>query len=253
MILLFSSHVYRFIFQEIILPLARAWRISSIRKAISDHLFVLKPTVRVVQVHVPRLGRAQYTHSSTQVFPALFDWVSFPIVLMMKSLYAKEIENEENGAIKPCHMRVELLAALERLLCFCHTGNTAVLATSLINPLGLSKGVLKDGFPVLLRTFQQPRIRCAMNSGFMIDPRRWPKKDGYPAIASKKAQVLTYSMNHFLVSPTMFTLYLSAITEISPRITTCGMRGETQYSLRRVCVVRAVTVARSTAATCRHA
>lgn len=97
-------------------------------------------------------------------------------------------------------MRLELLASLERVLCYCHTGNTAVLAKSLMHPLGLSKAALKDGFPMLLPLFEQPTIRDAMKHGFVIDPRRWPLKNGYPAIASKKAQVLTYSMQHFLVS-----------------------------------------------------
>jgi hypothetical protein len=121
---------------------------------------------------------------------------------MIKRLYTQEIEKVESGSrgTKPCYMHVEFLAALERLLCFCHTGNAAVFATSLMHPLGLSKGALKDGFPMLLPLFSQPTILSAMNNGFKIDARKWPLKGRYPAIASKRAQVLTYSMNHFLAS-----------------------------------------------------
>ena len=97
-------------------------------------------------------------------------------------------------------MRIELLASLEGLLCFCHTGNTAVFATSLMHPLGLSKGALKDGFPMLLPLFEQPTIHSAMGHGYKIDPHKWPLKDQYSAIASRRAQVLTYSIRHFLVS-----------------------------------------------------
>lgn len=103
----------------------------------------------------------------------------------------------------PCYMRLELVACLERLLCFCHTGNTSVFATSLMDPLGLSKGAIKDGFPVLLSLFDQPDIRNASKEGFTIDPRKWPTLKGrglYPAVASKRAQVLTYSSQHYLVS-----------------------------------------------------
>jgi hypothetical protein len=66
--------------------------------------------------------------------------------------------------------------------------------------LGLSKGALYDGFPMLHSIiFEQPTILSAMNCGFRIDPQTWPLKDTYPSIASKRAQVLTYSENHFLV------------------------------------------------------
>ena len=107
--------------------------------------------------------------------------------------------DKNSKGIDPCPLQLEFMACLERLLCFCHTGNASVLATSLMHPLGLSRGVLKDGFPVFLDLFEQPSITIAMKQGFNISPSRWPLKDGYPAIASMKAQVITYSMNHFLV------------------------------------------------------
>ena len=136
----------------------------------------------------------------------MYDWVSYPITLLIESIYKQEMRSLCNRTTPyvPCHMRLELLASLERVLCFCHTGNTAVFATSLMHPLGLSKGALKDGFPMLLPLFEQRMIPLAMDHGFNIDPRKWPLKDGYPAIASKRAQVLTYSIKHFLVSSTSF-------------------------------------------------
>ena len=75
-----------------------------------------------------------------------------------------------------------------------------MFATSLMNGLGLSKGAVYDGFPMLHHIFDLPSLMSAMTNGFQVDPRRWPLKDGYPAIASKRAQVLTYSMAHFMVS-----------------------------------------------------
>ncbi|KAI9430768.1 hypothetical protein H4582DRAFT_2103578 [Lactarius indigo] len=164
----------KFIFKKIIVPLARVWRQPDVRKVIKQHIIVLKPNA----------------------FPSLYDWVSYPITLLIKSIYDVERKRIRKG-LTPCHMHVELVAALERALCFCHTGNAAVLATSLMGPLGLSKGALKDGFPMLQDVFEHPTIGQAMEHGLVIAHRKWPLKNGYPAVASKKAQVLSYSMRHF--------------------------------------------------------
>ncbi|KAI9433456.1 hypothetical protein H4582DRAFT_2060877 [Lactarius indigo] len=165
-----------FIFKKIILPLARVWRQPDVRKVIKQHIIVLKPNA----------------------FPSLYDWVSYPITLLIKSIYDVERKRIRKG-LTPCHMHVELVAALEQALCFCHTGNAAVFATGLMGPLGLSKGALKDGFPMLQDLFEHPTIKQAMDHGLVIAHRKWPLKNGYPAMASKKAQVLSYSMRHFHV------------------------------------------------------
>jgi hypothetical protein len=143
-----------------------------------------------------------------QVFPALYNWVAQPIVVLMKALYQHERSIISNN-ILPSPFRIELLASLERLLYYCHTGNASVLATSLMHSLGLGRAVIKDGFPMIVRLFEQPMISMAMKQGLHIDARRWPLKDGYPAVASKRAQVLTYSPSHFQVSLTHTSLFYS--------------------------------------------
>jgi hypothetical protein len=137
------------------------------------------------------------------VFPALFDWVSYPVTLFMDVLYRLEMEAAGRDEL-PCPYRLELLASLERTLCFCHTGSAAVLATSLMRPLGLSRGLVTDGFPVLFKTCAEMTFTAAMEAGFKVKPSKWPTKDGYPAVASKRTQELTYSHSHFAVSP-LFT------------------------------------------------
>lgn len=57
---------------------------------------------------------------------------------------------------------------------------------------------------MLLRLFEEPRILMAMQNGLRIDRRRWPLKDGYPAVASKRTQVVTYSLSHFEVCVVAF-------------------------------------------------
>ena len=134
-----------------------------------------------------------------QVFPDLYKWVAYPVATLIKMLYAAEKVTTSVDKNR-CPFRLELIASLERTLCFCHTGNTAVLATSLMRPLLLSKSVVKDGFPMLTTVFHQKRLCMAFDQGLIIDPSKWPAKDGYPAVASKRSQIVTYSLQHFMVS-----------------------------------------------------
>ena len=151
-----------------------------------------------------------------QAFPVFYDWVAYPVTVLIKKLFKKEMSAIDKK-VKPCPFRLELLASLERVLCFCHTGNAAVFATSLMNGLGLSKGAISDGFPMLHAIFHQPSILSAMNDGFRINLRRWLLKDHYLAIVSKRAQVLTYSFSHFMVRdpirtwPTAYSYFFSVV------------------------------------------
>ena len=141
---------------------------------------VLKPEVRFEfeskagGIEIQRTGTMTYSGVSGVVrLGGLPDNGPHTLTLRyeMKAIRRKE---------EPCPFRVELLAALERTLCFCHTGNTAVLATSLMNRLGLSAGIMKDGYPMLHQVFKQPTIRMAMAHGFEMKPQEWPLKDGIP-------------------------------------------------------------------------
>jgi hypothetical protein len=119
---------------------------------------------------------------------------------MLKELYRVEMKAiEKKVHTDPFHL--ELIASLERVLCYCHTGSTAVFATSLMSPLGLSLGAIADGFPMIHPAiFEQPTLMAAMAHDLLVDGRKWPLKDTYPAIASKRSQTITYSHSHFMVS-----------------------------------------------------
>ncbi len=138
----------------------------------------------------------------------MFDWVAYPINTLIKSLFDFEMQRIDRATrrSRPCPFRVELLASLERTLAFCHTGNVAVLATSLMGPLRLSRSVVTNGFPYLDATiFHHQSITSAMTYGFEILPQKWPMKGLYPAVASRRTQVLTYSLKHFMVSLSLVT------------------------------------------------
>lgn len=130
-------------------------------------------------------------------------------------LYQQERNKPRNQELA-CPMCLELVACLERVLCFCHTGNTAVFATSLMDPLGLSRGAIKDGFPVLLNIFDKDLV-TASKEGFCIDANKWPIKGHYPAVASKQAQTLNYSINHYMVRNSLH-YYLLYKLPIAPHI-----------------------------------
>ena len=131
---------------------------------------------------------------------------------MIKRIYQHESARmQKANDYRPDQMLVELVTCFERLLCYCHTGNAAVLATSLMHPLGLSRGILKDGSPVLMPSFEQRSIIDAVKTGFKIDPERWPVKKGYPAVASKRCQELTYNEKHFQVSIIRLTGYETSL------------------------------------------
>ena len=83
------------------------------------------------------------------------------------------------------------------LLCYCHTSNVSVLAISLMDLLRVSRGILKDGFPVLMPLFQQRLIIDAIKTEYKIDPECWPVQKGYLAVMSKRCQELTYNEKHF--------------------------------------------------------
>ncbi|KAH8978533.1 hypothetical protein EDB86DRAFT_2836679 [Lactarius hatsudake] len=130
-------------------PLVNMWECNEVRNTIKDHLVILKP----------------------EVFPSLFKWVSSPITSLIETIYEQEMIPEDTEDEEPNQLKLELLAALERTLCYCHTGNAAL--------------------------FKEKNILEAMKRGFQVDERKWPLKNGHPAIASRKAQEVTYSVQHF--------------------------------------------------------
>jgi hypothetical protein len=77
------------------------------------------------------------------------------------------VQSGERLARKVASSSFKHVKVLIRRLCY--LGNMAVLTTSLMNPLGLSRGALKDRFPMLLPLFRQPTILSSMNGRYPID------------------------------------------------------------------------------------
>jgi hypothetical protein len=99
-------------------------------------------------------------------------------------------------------LMVELCSAVERGLNYMHTGNAAVITSSVMTPLWIGRALVEDGFPCL-----NPKIVRIVN-GLRIkaDAREWPllTRGIRPHSCSKASQVFRYSENHFSVSFIIF-------------------------------------------------
>jgi hypothetical protein len=94
---------------------------------------------------------------------------------------------------------LELCSVMERSLNYCHTGNARVLASSLMNPLWVSKGLLRDGMPCF-----GPAVDFGQSD--LHDPRiklpDWPvnKNSGALALATRKTHSINYDQAQLAVS-----------------------------------------------------
>jgi hypothetical protein len=101
----------------------------------------------------------------------------------------------------PDTLVVEVCSAAERALNYMHTGNTAVIATSVMNPLWIGRSIIKDGLPC----FNPDIVNVSQQSGHskvVVVSRKWPYDalKHQPKSCSGKAQMLTYGMEHYNVS-----------------------------------------------------
>jgi hypothetical protein len=116
----------------------------------------------------------------------------------------------------PNPLLVELASAAERALNYMHTGNTAVIATSVMNPLWIGRSIVRDGCPCL-----NPKIVSASsNTRITFCERKWPWDDvkHKPKTSSDRAQILMYDANHFNVSDISFG---NLPSYVPPRIECC--------------------------------
>jgi hypothetical protein len=87
---------------------------------------------------------------------------------------------------------------LERALAFAYTGDARVITTQLMTPFGLKRSLIENGLPCIVKALDFDQ---SLSQYFTHNPAMWPLTDrGEPAIASKRAQTLTYGDDHFMVS-----------------------------------------------------
>lgn len=87
---------------------------------------------------------------------------------------------------------------LERALAMAYTGDARVITKDLMGPFGLKRSLLELGLPSIIKAINFDK---SISSSFSHHPASWPLDlNNNPAIASKRAQILTYGDAHFTVS-----------------------------------------------------
>ena len=128
-------------------------------------------------------------------------WATYPYTTLLKSLYQYQVKTRtfQDPPQCPEPVYVEMIAIVERLLNFAHTGNAAVLPSTLMKHLTISQAILKHGFPYVPKTLLS--FTGSRNLRPTMDVAQWPLRPGdkRPMVASQRAQELTYGRAHFTV------------------------------------------------------
>lgn len=102
----------------------------------------------------------------------------------------------------PWALLVEVCSVAERALNCLHTGNMAVIATSVMNPLWIGRGLVHDGLPCLDPRIVDGKTRPKM----LISSARWPydANKHQPKTSAKGSIIFRYSDAHFNVRVVCF-------------------------------------------------
>lgn len=99
--------------------------------------------------------------------------------------------------VSPYH--VELISVFERIYNFGNTGNAAVIATTLMNPLWVGLSLPEHGTPTFSSLLEMGKT--AKDATYISDVN-WPRNHltKAPHTASKRSQIKNYGINHWEVS-----------------------------------------------------
>jgi hypothetical protein len=93
---------------------------------------------------------------------------------------------------------VEVAACLERAINFAHTGNSKVLQKRLMDPLFLTRGIVRDGLPVLSEIVHLGHLA---NTKPSIDYHLWlTDSRRMPVVGSLKSQTFRFGSQQASVS-----------------------------------------------------
>jgi hypothetical protein len=101
----------------------------------------------------------------------------------------------------------------ERALNYMHTGNVAVIATSVMNPLWVGNAIICDGLPCF-----NSKIVSLRHNTVSVVVDRWPFDHvrHHPKTSSKAAQIFSYGTSHFNVSAVTLLLLLRHVEALYP-------------------------------------
>ena len=138
-----------------------------------------------------------------QVFPELYNWTTYPLVNLIERMYDQIVPLLEQSQYPEATL-VELCAAAERALNYMHTGNTAVIATSVMKPLWVGNAIIRDGLPC----FNPQIVSMKVNAPISVFAENWPYDEAryQPKSSSLACQLFSYGPgnSHFNVSCWVF-------------------------------------------------
>ncbi|EKM74525.1 hypothetical protein AGABI1DRAFT_133148 [Agaricus bisporus var. burnettii JB137-S8] len=159
------------IINDIITPLLRIWDHATTRASLKNH----------VQLFLP------------EAYPALYSWTTYPLACLLDCVFTVAEPLYPSNKFKHALM-VELCSVIERALNYMHTGNAAVIATSVMAPLWIGKALITDGLPCFY-----PECVAFNGGSFEISPEYWPfaSESTRPLSSSKSTQLFRFEKKHF--------------------------------------------------------
>ena len=149
-----------------------------------------------------------------QAYPAIYSWTTYPLTALIEftwEAHKKLIRKEKNEKdLLTLVGLIEVTACAERALNFMHTGNPAVIKTSIMNPLWIGRAIVNDGLP----SFNQKIVELGYNQ-LRVSFAQWPFDDGRNLPKSTAESALRYRYNEQTVAVSAFKVgYLSTITPL---------------------------------------
>lgn len=131
-----------------------------------------------------------------QVFPELYNWTTYPLVNLIERMYNQTLPLLDQAKF-PDATLVELCSTAERALNYMHTGNTAVISTSVMKPLWVGNAIIRDGLPC----FNPKIVSIKVNSPVSVFSENWPYDEAryQPKSSSSACQLFSYDISHFNV------------------------------------------------------
>jgi hypothetical protein len=133
------------------------------------------------------------------VYPSIYKWTAYPVTCWLEAIWKQEKGNIlKRKAVSP--YVVEFTSMLERSLNFSQTGNAKVLTKSIMDQVGLSLGLVRDGMPVLRSGLV---IFDKTLEAVVVRDAEWPvnARKQQPMVASVKSHTINYSLEQYNVSP----------------------------------------------------
>jgi hypothetical protein len=92
---------------------------------------------------------------------------------------------------KPDPMHIEMCSVAERAFNYMHTGNVAVIATTVMNPLWIGQAIIVDGMP----SFNPQMVQINGRGLIQVDKNLWPydRAIQQPRTSSKTSQTYVYN------------------------------------------------------------